>query len=788
MAILREERLSGGDWDGAARTLRVEIEQATSASARGRLYLELGEILRDRLVRHDEAIEAFEHAREALGDTREVAEPLFELYLGTERFAEAAEVGEVLAKGARSRDSNEVAAEAVRLAEVNLKIGQEERALAHLERAETAVPGYEPALPLLADLYEKAGRWGDAYQVLTRIARSEAGQRAGWLTIQARLGRVARLSGRNDEAWRIFQEILVEQPKHTESLRQLAAIAESRDDPAGAMDLLERVEIEDEEMRLAHRNRIVELARRTGDDARLEGAIRAVLELRPHDHRCLTLLLELQSRTERWTEAIETIETLAETAEGKPEVRAKYFSAAAKIYRDKLGDLAGSVRLFEKVLDEDWTNLSVFASLDRMLTQAREYTLQEKIYRHMIYRVAGKGRQDLEVELWHALGEIYRSRLGRFEEAAEAFAAANRLDPDNGERRLILAELYQALNRPDAALTAYRELLRLRPDRIETLGAMRALYTSLGQYDRVFCLCSALVARNGASGEEQKFFEDWLPMHQPLIPAQSSLSNEDWLRLLRHPDEDPYVSGIFETILSLLIASRVRPLKEFGLSSETMVDTSGSGSVLAQQFMTIVRSFGLSHAPQLHLVRSNAGTLSFAVTSPISSVLGTAMTQLSETQRGFLMARHLAFYQSGRYAAVLCPSRAELQGTLLTAVAAVTGQDQNIPAASRKAFNQFRASLQGSPQIFERLGRMVRKFLARGGKADLDRWLRGVDFTTCRAATLMVADPRVAAAALRHETGALASVPPKERVEDLVRFVATEDYAKLREILGVQVG
>jgi tetratricopeptide (TPR) repeat protein len=766
----------------------MELEQATSTSRRGQLLSELGQILREHLGRRDEAIAAYEAARTALGDERLLIQPLFELYQESGRLENAADVGEALARGAGRMDPQDLAQEAVKLAEVNLAVGRDERALIHLERAETALPGYEPAQPLLVDLYEKAQRWDDAFRVLAAIARTTTQGSSDWMANQARMGRIARLSGHHDQARQIFEEILVEQPKHNEALRQLAAILEAHEEFAAAIHHLQQVEIPDDEARLTHRNRIVDLARRAQDDDILERSLSAVLELCPADHRCLTLMLDLQSRGNRWTEAIATIERLAETAAGKPELRAKYFSAAAKIFRDVFNDLEGCVRYFEKVLDEDWTNLTVFASLDRILTTAREYTLQERVYRHMIFRVTNKGRIDLEVQLWHALGEIYRSRLGRFDEAAEAFAAANRLEPDNIERKLILAELYQAIDKPAEALACHRELLKQQPDRIASLQALREIYSANGLYDSAFCICSALVARSAAHPEEQQFFEDWLPIHQPVIKAMSSLSNEEWLRLLRHPDEDPYVSGIFETILSLLIEGRVRPLRDFGLSSETSIDTSQSSSVLAQQFITIVRAFGLTHAPQLHMLRNNPGTMTFALTSPISSIMGSAMAQLPETQRVFLMARHLAYYQGGRYVAVIFPSRSELQSALLTIVAAVTGQDQSIPATSRKSLNQFRSSLQRSPQILERLSKVVRKFLARGGKADFDRWLKGVDLTTCRAAALMVADPRVAAAALRHDTSTIASVSPKERLEDLVRFVATEEYVQLRKTLGVQVG
>jgi hypothetical protein len=96
--------------------------------------------------------------------------------------------------------------------------------------------------------------------------------------------------------------------------------------------------------------------------------------------------------------------------------------------------------------------------------------------------------------------------------------------------------------------------------------------------------------------------------------------------------------------------------------------------------------------------------------------------------------------------------------------------------------------LQRTPPLFERLEQVVRRFVARGGQADFDAWLRGTEMTACRAAVLLVADPRVAAASLKLDTGSPAGVSIQDRLEDILDFVVSDDYLKLRETLGVKVG
>ena len=58
---------------------------------------------------------------------------------------------------------------------------------------------------------------------------------------------------------------------------------------------------------------------------------------------------------------------------------------------------------------------------------------------------------DLEFNLWHNLGLIYRDRLKDTTSAIEAFKMATRFKPDEAVERQILAELYEATDQTEAA-------------------------------------------------------------------------------------------------------------------------------------------------------------------------------------------------------------------------------------------------------------------------------------------------------------------------------------------------
>src|SRR5262249_40301148 len=137
--------------------------------------------------------------------------------------------------------------------------------------------------------------------------------------------------------------------------------------------------------------------------------------------------------------------------ETDPVRRSAYFMAEAEIRRNELRDKSGALDAYEHALDALFSTppadaarmrgLEAFRAIDEILTGERDWKKLEHAYRRMIRRVP-QGDPVL-VALWHALGEIYRSRVENLETAIEAFEVAHALDPDKSAARAsILANLY----------------------------------------------------------------------------------------------------------------------------------------------------------------------------------------------------------------------------------------------------------------------------------------------------------------------------------------------------------
>ena len=139
-------------------------------------------------------------------------------------------------------------------------------------------------------------------------------------------------------------------------------------------------------------------------------ALEEALDLEPQDHKLLHKLLELYGKTDQWERMVDILQRIADL-EMQPDRKSRYLYTMAQLYRDKLDDQMRAVDLFNEALDLNPGYLEAFERINKILTAQKEWKQLERAYRKMLHRVAGKGNTDLEYNLWHALGLIYRDRL-----------------------------------------------------------------------------------------------------------------------------------------------------------------------------------------------------------------------------------------------------------------------------------------------------------------------------------------------------------------------------------------
>src|SRR5262249_31419795 len=262
------------------------------------------------------------------------------------------------------------------------------------------------------------------------------------------------------------------------------------------------------------------------------------------------------SDTKQWKKAVEVIQRIA-NLEKDPIRKGKYQHAAARILRDEVKSLDDSIEAFnialdfyfqqpEKITEANFQEyLKAFEAIDKICTGKKDFKAQERNYRRMLKRMPKDGHDQIKIALWHALGEIYRSRLQQFPAAIQAFEVATQLDPDNLGRHEILAELY-VMGGQDYSQKAIQEhmtLVKKDPFRVDSSKALPRIHNQTRQYDRRWCMCSAVALLQRADADEMQFYEQF--KQKGFVRARSRLTDEMWVKDVFHPEEDRYIGAIF---------------------------------------------------------------------------------------------------------------------------------------------------------------------------------------------------------------------------------------------------
>src|SRR6185295_10558140 len=154
-------------------------------------------------------------------------------------------------------------------------------------------------------------------------------------------------------------------------------------------------------------------------------ALEEAKDLQPENRPLLHKMLALYEATQNWGRMIDTIQGIAEM-EKDPIRKSKFIFTIAQLYRDKENDQERAVELFNEALDLNPSYLEAFERINKILTTQKDWKALERAFRKMLRRMSQAGTQnpDLEFNLWHNLGLIYRDRLHDQSSAIEAFKMA----------------------------------------------------------------------------------------------------------------------------------------------------------------------------------------------------------------------------------------------------------------------------------------------------------------------------------------------------------------------------
>jgi tetratricopeptide (TPR) repeat protein len=790
LKAMRDIHVADNDYRAASRVLEQAAEIETAGRPGADLRVELGLIFDQQLDEHERAIECFEAAIKLDADSVGAARPLVDEYLKQDRHRDAEPLVRMLVRSAEVKDPQEKQRFWFLYGQVADKLGDDE----------TSVKAYGEAFGLdsqdLASLTGLAAAcfrrkdWENAhkhYQMLLVHRRDEL-QPEQITDALYRLGVIKREQGELKKALNMFDKALEEDELHRPTLEALIDLHGREKEFEQVIHykkrLLECASDGDERFKLY--DEIGELwQKELKNPVKAIEAFAEASALQPRSHVMLHKLLQLYTETAQWERTIETIDRIADL-EDRPEAKAKYANAVGVILRDELKDADAALQRFDQALDLDPIGmLKAFEAVNRVLTQRKEWKGLERAFRKMLHRTTGKGDKTLEFNLWHNLGVIYRDRLRSFESAAEAFGMASRLQPENMQEHVILAEIYALVpERLKDAVAEHHMLLREDPYRVDSYRQLYKLYFDSRDYDAAWCVAAALAFLKKADAEQQQFYEQYRP-DGPIRP-KARLTNERWVKDLFHPDEDYVVGKLFEAVTPALLRMKAQPDKTWQLRKKDLIpDLMNTTVAFARTFGFATQVLSMPLTPRLFVCTDRQGGLAYATTLPPASVCGSALLSgVNPLEVIFIVGKHLSYYRGEHYIRAMFQTKDELK-LVLAASMQIAGVEINDPHVDQLA-KQIRANMQ--PADVELLNSIGKRFVEGGARTDIKKWMRMVELTGCRTGFLLCNSLEIAARMVQAEPpmGAV-ELTPKEKIQELLLFSISEQYFRLRDALGIRI-
>jgi tetratricopeptide (TPR) repeat protein len=276
--------------------------------------------------------------------------------------------------------------------------------------------------------------------------------------------------GRLEEAARLYQAILADQPRHVEALHLLGVVAHQKGDHARAVLLIGRAVAGDPNNAIYHAN-LAEAYRMLGQLDRAVASCRVALGLRPHYPEVannLGLALLGQGKTD------EAIARFAEALRFKPD-----FAMACNNLGNALrqrGDLQEAETHFRSAVAMEPGLAEAHSNLGQLLLERhRPHESLESL------RVAVRLRPEL-AEAHNNLGNALRE-AGRLAEARQCYGEALRLKPDLAMTYNNIGQALHEENALDQALTWYERAIQIDPDSARFRCNLASLLAEGEKYD-----------------------------------------------------------------------------------------------------------------------------------------------------------------------------------------------------------------------------------------------------------------------------------------------------------------
>jgi tetratricopeptide (TPR) repeat protein len=620
--------------------------------------------------------------------------------------------------------------------------------------------------------------------------------------VYARLGEIEEAEGHAARARRAYRKAIAASPTERGPRDALVRLESNRGEWAAAISAMEE-RLTLIESPVDRTEELFSLARLTLEKLRdMPGAVRHLEAARALDGRSEDVLEALRRSYRvlgRWSELIDVTGALAEIAPSATERAARRF-AQAQIARKHGEDLLLATGFLHQALADDPTHDEALEVLCEVRTTRHEEELLEKELGTLLARLLTLGEDDRAADVARRISSLDTPPVRRAETTQEITPDQmigledEPLDDDRRQdRRDERREEEHGDVDEDDALT--EEDLRNEMERAPLVAdhhtRLFATHLRLGQTDRAYL--SALVLEE--LGVVDETVEDVLEQGRPSgLRVRAALDPDAW-RLLRAPGSDDVLEGLVRAIGRAAAATRAedrKAKKRNVVLDESRRQSDKSTASIVRTFYWAADILGVP-CPELYVLDRVPGDVVAVPTSTSRKAQATAigpdvLSGLSTIDLAFLCARHLTYYRPEYAALIDFPSLGELSLLVLAALQ-VALPAMPVPANVEGAVAHLRNGLTRHllPEEREAMRVAVAKLDARGGRVNLQAWIRSVELTATRIGLLLAGDLRVAMARMRSEERTVSELSLESKRIDLIGFCAMGELAELRERFSAPV-
>jgi|APLak6261679142_1056127.scaffolds.fasta_scaffold00164_20 tetratricopeptide (TPR) repeat protein len=510
LAAMKRVAHREGTVDEELAALAAEAESQGAAAAP--TFVQISKAY-ERLGRPEDALSALLAARRVSPNDPLILSELARIYESQSRFDELADV--LLAWVGANTDESEFVAINQRLAALYEQQQRETEAVGRYHAILARVPGHAGALAGLGKLHYRAQNWQgllDTYEA-EAAATDDPRHKAGRIykaaeTLEERLGRI-------DDAISRYSTCLQLSPGFLPAQKALIRLYEKlgRWQELVAMYEQDLLQTSDREQQISTLNKIAALFEdRLNDLDRAIDCLKRVLELSPDHLGTMRNLGRLYERGSKWHELLELNDSETRLASDTKQI-VSLAHRNAEILEEQLKDRPAAIQAWERVLQLSPAYLPALRALGRLYGQDGRWDALIKMYRTeaeiapsteqaatLIQKVGELYEQKVKdlneavssyrevltlapshVPALRALARIYRTQ-GDWESLIEILRAeaANRSDPTERANAIFQsAAIWEdQLQKPDAAIDAYQEVLRLAPNHTTALQQLERLLTT----------------------------------------------------------------------------------------------------------------------------------------------------------------------------------------------------------------------------------------------------------------------------------------------------------------------